>query len=357
VFAVFADTEGVVTPVEITLGELSKRVAKSVANAVARLSASEIGYESEIESALGLDVNALRTDRIIATAVSALRTAVAQIDSQHNRQSLTEALGGVGAASVELYANINRSLFATDRTPAAFGKVAERAARAGFRVFKCAPFDEVRLDAPSAPILETAGPGLDRIAAVRQAIGIDARLQVDCHNRFAPDDAVVIAEKLIELGVVWFEEPIRPARTPEDLAWIAERVPMPLIAGANEYGAGSFAELVVAGNVDVIMPDVKHCGGVTEAVRAGRAAISADAGFSPHCPSGPISLLASGHVTAAVEGAMPSEHAVYEVEWRSELLDPPEQIEDGRLWLPDGAGLGAGLNTSTVGRRGQRVAV
>ena len=79
------------------------------------------------------------------------------------------------------------------------------------------------------------------------------------------------------------------------------------------------------------MPDLKHFGGVSEAVSAGREAVAAGAGFSLHCPSGPISLLASGHVTAAVEGAMPLEHAVYEVDWRSELLDPPERVEGGRL--------------------------
>ncbi|MDP6421371.1 MAG: mandelate racemase/muconate lactonizing enzyme family protein [SAR202 cluster bacterium] len=357
VFAVFTDAEGVATPVEITLGESSQRVAKSVSNAVARLGVLEIDSESEIESTLGLDRSVLRADRVMATAVSALRTAVVQIGAQRDQQSLTEALSGVGASSVELYANINRSLFATDRTPPAFGEVAERAARAGFRAFKCAPFDEVLLDAPSGPILETAGPGLDRVAAVRQAIGPDARLQVDCHNRFAPDDAIVIAEKLAELDVVWFEEPIRPARTPENLAWIAERVPMPLIAGENEYGADSFSELVSLGKVDVVMPDVKHCGGVTEAVRAGREAVSSGAGFSPHCPSGPISLLASGHVTAAVESAMPLEHAVYEVDWRSELLDPPERVQGGRLWLPEGPGLGAGLNEKVVTQRGQKVDV
>ena len=197
---------------------------------------------------------------------------------------MTEALGGHTSDSVELYANINRSLFASDRSPAASGKIAARAARAGFGIFKCAPFDEVQRDVSSVPVLDGAGPGLERVAAVRQAIGPDARLQVDCHNRFEPGDAIVVAEKLAELGVTWFEEPVQPGRTAADLAWIAERIPMPLVAGENDYGVGAFAELVGTGGVSVIMPDVKHCGGVAEAVRAGRGAASARAGFSAALP-------------------------------------------------------------------------
>ena len=98
------------------------------------------------------------------------------------------------------------------------------------------------------------------------------------------------------------------------------------------------------------MPDTKHCGGVSEAGSACREAVPAGAGFSLHCPSGPVSLLASGHVTAAVEGAMPLEHAVHEVDWRSELLDPPERVEGGRLWPPEGPGLGARLKDDLVNR-------
>ena len=72
-----------------------------------------------------------------------------------------------------------------------------------------------------------------------------------------------------------------------------------------------------------------------------------------HCPSGPVSLIASGHATAAVRGAMPLEHAVYEADWRSEIVTPAERVEDGRLRLPSGAGLGAELNWDIVRRFGR----
>jgi galactonate dehydratase len=76
---------------------------------------------------------------------------------------------------------------------------------------------------------------------------------------------------------------------------------------------------------------------------------------SLHCPSGPVSLLASAHVMAAAAAARPLEHAVHEVDWRAELLDPPERSVDGALAIPAGAGLGATLNRSTIARRAQRI--
>ncbi|MDP6715736.1 MAG: enolase C-terminal domain-like protein, partial [SAR202 cluster bacterium] len=88
-------------------------------------------------------------------------------------------------------------------------------------------------------------------------------------------------------------------------------------------------------------------------VKSGRRTIAAGGGFSLHCPSGPISLLASGHVSAAVDAAMPLEHAVYESDWRDDLLEPSENVRDGRLWLPAGAGLGATLNRDLVNRFGK----
>ena len=83
-------------------------------------------------------------------------------------------------------------------------------------------------------------------------------------------------------------------------------------------------------------------------MRAGLSTIARGGGVSLHSPSGPISLLASAHVTAAVDGALPLEHAVHEVDWRADLIEPVERIQNGRLLLPSSAGLGAALNEKLV---------
>ncbi len=129
---------------------------------------------------------------------------------------------------------------------------------------------------------------------------------------------------------------------------------MPIAGGESGYGEEFFAELIEGGAVSIIMPDVKYCGGVAEAFRAGRAAMRAGQSVSLHSPSGPVSSLAGAQVTAAMPGAMPLEYAVHEASWRAELLVPTERVADGRMWLPGGPGLGAALNPGVVARYGRR---
>lgn len=354
VFAVLGDGEGNSTTVEIG----SRPVADAVGGLVSALEGDDVRDESEIEPMLGLTPAELRREPTTGTAVSGIRTAVAQLDAMREGVSLATFLGAPQNAvndvrSVRLYANINRSLFATKRTPADFGRVAERAARAGFTTFKCAPFDEV--SPPSSPdrILDDAVTGLARVGAVRAAVGDDATVLVDCHSRFERDTAPIIADELAKLNVGWFEEPVQPRSDPEDLAAIARWARMPLAGGESGYGVEFFDSLLDAEAVSIVMPDIKHCGGAVEAVTIGHSARARGKGFSMHSPSGPVSLLASGHATAALPDSLPLEHAVYEADWRAELLTPPERVEDGQLWLTDGAGLGAELDWDLVRRFGR----
>ena len=349
VFASLWDGEGNSTTVEIG----SRQVSEAVKGMASALDGEDVSDESEIEALLELTPDVLRRDPTAATAVSGLRTAVAQLSAMQCGVSLSEYLGASPTDMVRLYANINRSLFATDRTPADFGRVAERAASAGFTVFKCAPFDEV--SPPSSPglILDQAANGLARVRAVRDAVGADATVLVDCHSRFERDTAPIIVEELAKLNVGWFEEPVQPTSDAEDLAAIARWAPIPVAGGESGYGVGLFDGLLDSEAVSIVMPDIKHCGGAVEAVTIGRSTGSKGKGFSMHSPSGPISLLASGHATAAVPNSLPLEHAVYEADWRADLLAPRERVENGHLYLTSSPGLGAELDLKLVQRLGR----
>lgn len=345
--ALFRDDDCVEALVEIP----SWKVVKQIARLMSELGGQKLVSEDEITALLGIDEALLCADQSLGASVSAIRTGVVLINAERRGLSLTETLGGTIRDSVELYANINRALFTTRRKPEDFAVVADWAVRAGFSTFKCAPFDEA---ISSDTTTDAAKAGLERVAAVRRVIGPQARLLVDCHGRFSADTAPRIAGELSDFDVAWFEEPVDPTSIPGELARIASEVDLPVAGGEHVYGSTLFNELVASGATSVIMPDIQYCGGVVDATWAGRQAVADGAGFSLHCPSGPVSLLASGHVTVAVDGAMPLEHAVYEAEWRADLMDPPELVEAGRLWFPGGAGLGASLNYRLINMYGRR---
>ena len=353
VFAVLGDGEGTATTVEVTFSDRSEQVVDALAGMVEALRGTDVADEAQIEALVGLTRHRLRADAVLAAAVSGLRSAVAQLEAARSGMRLHRFLGAEANAAVELYANINRGLRATDRTPDSFERAAARATREGFGTFKCAPFDEVSPAMAPDRMLRQAELGLERVRAVRRAIGPEARLLVDCHSRFSAQVAPAVARELATLDVGWFEEPVQPTSAADDLAAIAHDVPMPVAGGESGYGVEFFDGLLDQRAVAVVMPDVKYCGGVAEAARAGRSAIGRGGAVSLHSPSGPISLLASGHATAAVDGALPLEHAVHEVDWRADLIEPAERIEGGRLLLPSAAGLGAALNTEVVRRHGR----
>ena len=328
-------------------------VVRLVTEMVSSLKDTNIHGEEDVPRLLGVDMRRLRDDLAVATALSAIRTGVSIIQAVEDGSILTESLGGEKQEWVSLYANINRGLFATSRTPADFAEAAERAVGEGFRAVKCAPFDEVDPGNDSDGAVRKAKNGIQRVAAVREAVGPDVTLMVDCHGRFDVESAVVVADALAELGVDWFEEPVRPNEEPVDSARIAARVQMALAGGEMGYGEEVFADLIEGKAVEVIMPDVMFCGGAAVATRSGRAANVNGGSVSLHSPSGPISLLTGGHVTASIPGAMALEHAVHEAEWRADLLTPAERVEDGRLHLPSSAGLAAELDWEFLRRVGR----
>jgi galactonate dehydratase len=350
-FAEVSDGDAVYI-VEVTAGGVTKQVVDHLAQMVSKLREHSIDDESEIAGLLGMDSARLQNDHSLAVAVSSVRTAIVGLQASHDRQGLTKFLGGEPRDSVPLYANINRSLLGVRRTPVDFAAAAERAAKEGFSIIKCAPFDDIAHGQATSAILEAAVIGVARVEAVRAAIGPGVDIFVDCHSCFDEESAVVIADKLAESNIAWLEEPIPPATGLPELTRVATRISQPMAGGEDGYGEEFFTDLLESGALRILMPDIKYCGGVAEASRASRAVIQAGGSASLHCPSGPVSQLASASVTAAAAGSMPLEHAVYEAPWRAEVLSPPERIENGRFWFPEGGDGGAELNMDLVRAKG-----
>jgi len=191
--------------------------------------------------------------------------------------------------------------------------------------------------------------------AIRQAVGAETAVYVDCHRRFDLATSTALAEALHEIGVTWFEESLDPFKDAVALRRVREISAMPVAGGEKGYGYHSFARLLEDEVVDIVMPDVMFCGGPAEAFRMGKAFEATRAGsVSLHCPEGPVALLASAHVTAAVGGALLLEHAADEVPWRHEVLEVPEKIVGGAIHLPDGPGLGTRVDQSVVQNHGGR---
>lgn len=291
----------------------------------------------------------VRGDLVAATAFSAIEQAMWDLSGQALGVPTHTLFGGKVRDALPVYANINRAT--NPRTPDGFADAARRAVRDGFRAIKAAPFDG--FPPPGSPPGEmdaAVDNGIAAVAAMRDAVGPDVGVMIDCHSFFDVERAVAVAKRLEPQRLTWYEEPVAPERIDETLA-IKRRILQPLAGGEVLFGVGGFAPLYQRRAFDVIMPDVKHCGGLLELTRIAAAADAEGVMVSPHNPSGPVSTTASVQVAAGMKNFNALELQYGEAGWREELLMPPERFVNGRITVPDRPGFGIALNEDAIRRR------
>ncbi len=247
-------------------------------------------------------------------------------------------LGGSCREKIRVYANINRATW--DRTPEGFSQNARKAVEEGFTAIKCAPFDDVSVRDISRGVLTHAiRTGIERIRRIRETIGPDIDLMVDCHSRFNPGLIIQTARELDELHLFWIEDPI-PTTDLDALSHVSQSTSMPIATGEQLRTKSAFQRLLASRAADFILPDVKHVGGILELKKIAAMAEAANVMVTPHNPSGPVATAASVQCMATVPNFAILEYAWGEVGWRADLVNPPEQIVDGFIELSGRPGLG-----------------
>lgn len=284
--------------------------------------------------------------RRAAAAFSAIEMALWDIRGKLLDAPVHELLGGRMRDSVAVYANINR--MTKDRSAAGFADSAALALEAGFQAFKAAPFDGFpRADAPPERIEAAIARGIEAMFAIREKVSADAALKVDCHSHFDIERAVAVAQQLEPVGLDWYEEPL-PIADLDGTRRVRDAIAQRLAGGESLFGLAGFLALFATQAVDVLMPDAMLCGGVLEMLHIARAAEAHGIAVSPHNPCGPVATAAALAVCGAAPNVESLELQWGEVDWRSDLLEPPELIVDGRMSIPDRPGFGIDLDESAV---------
>ncbi|MBL07338.1 MAG: hypothetical protein CL773_05765 [Chloroflexi bacterium] len=362
-FMEFISDDGLSGISEITDTQLQSSVSKIIAKLSNKLRDEKISSEENLIEMIPQEEFA-NTDLNYATAISGIRSAFLDLYSKRLQVSLSEYLAIKNKSLkqkkeiIRLYANINRSMLPddngpVDRSPDAFNRKAKEFEKKGFNTIKCAPFDECNSPFNRKDIIpEEAKIGLERISAISENLEKDTNLFVDCHSRFDLNSSYFLHDELKDRNVKWFEEPVDPEKNKEDMKKINSYSIIPTAGAEMVYGTKTFMGLIEEEIIDIVMPDVKFCGGPTEIINLDQRLEDSNK-ISMHCPSGPVSLLTSAQITSSINSKLPLEHAVDEVDWRHELLLPYEKINDGKFVLPNGNGVGASLNLEIINKKGK----
>jgi len=183
-----------------------------------------------------------------------------------------------------------------------------------------------------------------KAAAVREAVGPHVDVAMDLHGLYDTGSGIRIAQALEPYNLLWLEEPVPPENV-DAMREVKRATRTPICTGENLYMRWGFRDLLEKQAVDIIMPDLPKCCGLSEGKKIANMAEVYYIPMAPHNVCGPLGTVASAHCCAAMPNFLVLEwHWLERPHWHELVLADPPLIQDGYITLTDRPGLGVELN-------------
>jgi len=171
---------------------------------------------------------------------------------------------------------------------------------------------------------------VERLRAVREAVGGDFELMVDANQALRLDDAQRRVRLLSDLDLAWIEEPL-PADDIGAHARLAAGSPIPIAVGESLYSVSQFKDYVHAGACSVVQVDVARIGGITPWLKTAHLAEAYNLPVSPH-------FLMELHASLAC--GVPNGQWVEYIPQLEGITRSRLRVRDGYAYPPNEPGLG-----------------
>ena len=270
--------------------------------------------------------------RFAPMGISGLDMALWDLRGKIYSDSLTNLLGGAVRETVDCYASPVPYM----ATPEASAEKARGFIAQGFRAVKLKIGRGIATD-------------LEHTEAVRAAIGADIKLLVDANGAYTVSESIALAKELVRLGVYWLEEPVHP-EYPEDLARIRRRVDLPVVSGEWLGSWVQFRDLLKAEAVDVIMPNITRCGGITGMMKISDLAMLENVTVAPHGVGAGIGIIAAIAACAVMPNFLIYEYNQLFNPLRHTVINEAINYAGGVLKPSAEPGLGLTLDEETIAR-------
>lgn len=120
-----------------------------------------------------------------------------------------------------------------------------------------------------------------RIKLAMEIAGPNRNIMVDANQNFDVAEAIVRGKIYQDMNCYWYEEPTVPYDH-AGYARIADELEIRIAGGENEYTKYAFADLISRHCVDVVQPDGRRAGGVSEWMEIGALADAARLPIASH---------------------------------------------------------------------------
>lgn len=280
-------------------------------------------------------------------AISAIEQALWDIVGKTLNQPVYNLLGGACRTRIKVYANGWGSWYDPGKAPERLGERAAAVVAKGFTALKFDPFP-----GPWRSIIDTKDEqtAVDRVGAVREAVGPDVDILVEVHRRLSPANAIRVARRMEPFNPFWYEEPV----SSRDLSGLAEArrdIAIPVVTGEELYTKTEFRDVFEKRAADIINPDVCNCGGILELREIAAMAEPCHVAVSPHnYNSTTVGLAATMQAAAGMPNFLITEYFVNFEPAGNEIAVAPFVVEDGYITLPTAPGLGIELDEDALAR-------
>ena len=285
-----------------------------------------------------------------STAIAGIDLALWDIVGKLHGVPCHQLWGGPVRDSIRLYCHLGggklESFYETPVDNATqFADLAQQAVADGFTAFKSMAVP------PTMPLegLKPLKAAAACVAAMREAVGDEIDVMVDCHARPSPAMGMQFAKALEPYGLYFFEEPCWPENL-EGLAAINAAVSTPIATGERLTHLSAFRELFAVRGCEVCQLDITHCGGFTESRRVAALADAYRIALAPHNPQGPVSTAASLEFGFSQPSYIICESVHNDVPWRQDIVQEGFTIDETtRTVTPNTRpGLGITINEEEV---------
>jgi L-alanine-DL-glutamate epimerase-like enolase superfamily enzyme len=232
-------------------------------------------------------------------------------------------------------------------TPDAYAARAQQMAAHGFRILKFdvdvpTPYatDEYNRDLSPAEIDYAA----TLVRAVRDAVGIEVGLAIDCHWNYGVEAAIGLARALEPVRLLWLEDPVPPDNV-RAIADVQRNTRTTISTGENHYWRLDFQRLITEAGLRVLAPDVQKVG-LWEGKKLADLADLHYVNITWHNISSPIGTMAGVHLGAAIPNLLALEWHAASVPFFDQLVkgSAGPMISNGSIPVPESPGLGIELD-------------
>ena len=193
--------------------------------------------------------------------------------------------------------------------------------------------------------------GIEPFVKIREAVGSKIDIMAELHSMWNRPQAVNICQSLEEFDLLWVEDPVFMDHL-SSIGEVCRSTIAPIAVGETRGGRADYRYLLELDCLAQIIMDISWGGGISEAKKIASMAETWHIPIAFHDCTGPVSLTACTHLALSTHNCHIQEivRAFY-YGWYQDLVTNLPSIENGKISVPEGNGLGLSLNKDIFQRK------